>query len=76
LRAAGLIAVPAAREALIDADTDPRVRNAARAFLVEWTTSPTEEPDPHLPALDERRALRDALADVPVPEIANMVRHP
>ena len=76
LRAAGLVALPAAREALVSADTDPGVRSAARDFLVEWTTSPTEEPDPHLPALDARRKLHDALADVPVPEIANMVRHP
>jgi hypothetical protein len=76
LRAAGLIALPAAREALIDAGTDPQVRRAAQAFLVAWTTSPTEEPNPNLPALAGRRALHDALADVPVPEIANMVRHP
>jgi hypothetical protein len=74
LRAAGLVAVPAAREALVASDTDAEVRSAARAFLVEWTTSPTEEPDPHLPALDERRKLQDSLADVPVPEIANMIR--
>jgi len=66
--------VPTARQALIAADTDPAVRRAARAFLLEWTTSPTEQADPHLPAYDERVAVWRSLADVPVPEIANMVR--
>lgn len=74
LRAAGIVALPAAREALIDAGTEPHVRRAARAFLEEWTTSPTEEADPHLPAYHARIALTQSLADVPVPEIANMVR--
>ena len=76
LRAAGLAALPAARQALLDASTDPRVRRAARHFLAEWVTLPTETPDPHAPAYRERAALTAALADVPVPEIANMVRKP
>jgi len=74
LVAAGIVAVPIARDALLDPAVDPRVRAAARAFLLEWTTSPTDTPDPHRPAYHERVAIEASLADVPVPEIANMAR--
>lgn len=74
LKAAGVIAVAAARQATMDAQTDPAVRHAAIAFLQEWTTSPSETGDPHLPAYAARGELWKILSDVPVPTIANMVR--
>ena len=74
LLASGIVAIPAARAALVDPDPDARVRRAARAFLLAWTTSPTDTADPHRPAFHERERLRASLADVPVPEIANMVK--
>jgi hypothetical protein len=74
LVASGIVAVPVARDALLDPTVDPRVRAAARAFLIEWTTSPTDTPDPHRPAFHQRVAIEASLADVPVPEIANMAR--
>ena len=66
--------VSPAREALVDPASAPAVRRAARLFLSEWVTSPTLALDPHLPAYDARVKLIAALGDVPVPEIANMVR--
>jgi hypothetical protein len=50
------------------------VRRAARDFLVARTTSPTDTPDPRRPAFHERERLGAPLADVPVPEIANIVK--
>jgi hypothetical protein len=74
LLGSGIVAVPAARAALVEPDPDARVRRAARAFLLAWTTSPTDTPDPHRPAFHERVRLDASLADVPVPEIANLVK--
>ena len=45
---------------------------AARAFLVERVTSPVEGPDKHDSAYTGQLRLWGELADVPVPEIANL----
>jgi hypothetical protein len=74
LTAAGTIFVPAARDALIAANTGDNVRAAARALLTEWVTQPIVVMDPNLPAYDERIAIMQSLVDVPVPEIANLAR--
>lgn len=74
LQAAGIIMLPAAREALVSAETTPAVRRAARLFLTDWVISPTLVIDSHWPAYNARIALIRSLADVPVPEIANLVR--
>jgi hypothetical protein len=74
LLAAGVVGLPAAREVLLDRGADGGERRAARAFLLDWTTSPYDEADPHRPAFAERQRLWASLADVPVPEIANMVK--
>jgi hypothetical protein len=66
--------LPAARDAVVDPASPPAVRRAARLFLTDWVTAPTLAVDPHLPAYDTRWKLIAALGDVPVPEIANMVR--
>jgi hypothetical protein len=72
LRNAGALFVPAAIEALPDAQAEPNVQRAARGFLTEWVTQPIEEPDPHDAAFGARvRQFRD-LSQVPVPEIANL----
>jgi hypothetical protein len=73
LKDGALVIVPAARDALVATDPDPAVRRAAARFLGEWVTAPTLVVDPHLPAVRERAAIWQSLADVPVPEIANMV---
>ncbi len=74
LAAAGTVFVPAAREALMNAGTSDEVRTAARHFLTEWVTQPIVVMDPHLPAFEERIAIMHSLADVPVPEIANLAK--
>jgi len=74
LAAAGTVFVPAAREALMNAGTSDQVRTAARHFLTEWVTQPIVVMDPHLPAFEERIAIMHSLADVPVPEIANLAK--
>jgi hypothetical protein len=73
LNAAGIAFVPAAREALLDAQTDPDVRRAARRFLTAWVTAPTEQVDSYTPGYREWIRIQNTLADVPVPEIANMI---
>jgi len=65
LDAAGTAFAPAARD---------EVRTAARLFLTEWVTQPIVVIDPNLPAFAERNAIMHSLADVPVPEIANLAR--
>ena len=74
LTAAGTAFVPAAREALVSPSTSDDVRLAARRFLTEWVTQPIVIIDPHLPAFEERTAIMHSLADVPVPEIANLAK--
>jgi hypothetical protein len=72
LKAAGIVFLPAAKEALIDPQSDAGLRRAARAFLIEWVTSPVETPDKRDPAYAGRLRLWAELADVPVPEVANL----
>jgi hypothetical protein len=72
LRRAGAVFVPAAKAALL-VPGEPAVALAARRFLLEWTTSPIDEPDPRDPAYRTRIHLFAILGDVPVPEIANSV---
>jgi len=74
LQQAGLVMLPAARDVLVGPAPSPQLRRAARLFLTDWVTAPTLPVDPHLPAYDARVKLIAALGDVPVPEIANMVR--
>lgn len=74
LRAAGIAFLPAAKEALMDPQAHPEVRRAARRFLTEWVTAPIEQIDQYTPAYQEWGKLQSSLADVPVPEIANMAR--
>ncbi|MFO1310831.1 MAG: hypothetical protein U1F41_02070 [Burkholderiales bacterium] len=74
LTAAGLVFVPFARDVLMRADAGPGERKAARDFLWEWVTSPTVTIDPQAPGFKARKAVMRSLADVPVPEIANMAR--
>ena len=74
LTAAGMIFVPAARDALMAANTSDQVRAAARAFLTEWVTQPIVVMDPSLPAFDERTAIMRSLADLAIPEIANLIK--
>jgi len=74
LDAAGTAFAPAARAALMDPKTSDEVTTAARLFLTEWVTQPIVVIDPNLPAFAERNAIMHSLADVPVPEIANLAR--
>lgn len=69
---AGLVFVPSAKAALLDRSAAGPA-DAARRFLLEWTTSPIDEPDPRDPAYRARIHLFALLGDVPVPEIANSV---
>jgi len=68
----GALFVPAAIEALRDAQDEPDVQRAARGFLTEWVTQPIEEPDPHDAAFGARVGQFRELSRVPVPEIANL----
>lgn len=72
LRDSGLIFLPAAKEALLDAQSDPAQRAAARRFLSNWVTQPIEEPYPGKPAFQERMRLFGELATIPIPEISIM----
>lgn len=70
LRAAGIVFVPAAKEALLDPDGDAALRRAAREFLTEWMVQPRDTPSERELGYQERLRLMRTLADVPVPEIA------
>jgi hypothetical protein len=70
---AGLVFVPAAKQALLDAQNG-ELQRAAQGFLDEWVTQPIDQPDPAAPGYAERVHLFAILADVPVPEIANRVQ--
>jgi hypothetical protein len=73
LRAVGIVFVPAARDALMNPQTQLEVRRAARRFLTAWVTLPNEEVDKYTPGYREWYRIEGTLADVPVPEIANTV---
>jgi hypothetical protein len=67
----GLLFLPSAKQALVDATGDAQTKRAANDFLDAWVTQPVQEPWPGDAGFTERvRVLRE-LADVPVPEIAN-----
>jgi hypothetical protein len=72
LRNAGEVFVPAAKAALLEAQSDPALQRAARGFLSEWVTQPIEEPFPGALAYAGRVNLFRELTRVPVPEIANL----
>ncbi len=74
LRAAGIVFLPAAKAAVLDARSDPALRRAATRFLVEWLTQPMSEPSTRDLGYRERVRLLGALADIPVPEISIMAR--
>lgn len=63
---AGLVFLPAARQAVLDARSPGAVRTAAGDFLSAWVTQPVEEPWPRDAGFRERIRLFRALADVPV----------
>ncbi len=74
LNAASIVFLPAAREALVDPQSDPALARAARQFLVEWARSSWTKPQPSQTAYDARLELVARLKDVPVPEIAGATR--
>ena len=63
---AGLVFLPAARQAVLDARSPDAVRKAAGDFLSAWVTQPVEEPWPRYPGFRERVRLFRELGDVPV----------
>jgi len=63
---AGLVFLPAARRAVLDAHSPKAVRKAAGDFLSAWVTQPVEEPWPRDAGFQERVRLFRLLADVPV----------
>ncbi|MGE5233176.1 MAG: hypothetical protein ACM3OB_03625 [Acidobacteriota bacterium] len=69
---AGLPFLPFAAAILRDRQASPALFRAAKRFLEEWTTQPTDEFDEHDAGYKERVRLWADLATVPVPEIANM----
>ena len=72
MRAAGIVFLAAATEAVLDARSDPALRRVATRFLVEWLTQPMSEPSTRDLGYRERVRLLGALADIPVPEISIM----
>jgi hypothetical protein len=72
---AGLPFLPFAAAILRDPHASPELFRAARRFLSEWTTAPTDPLDERDAGYRERVRLWADLATVPVPEIANMTDH-
>jgi hypothetical protein len=70
LRAAGIVFLPAAKEAALATGADGSLRRAATAFLSNWLTQPIDEPNVRDAAYRERVHLYAILADVPIPEIS------
>lgn len=70
LREAGLVFLPAAKQALLDPYGDAALQLAAKRFLSEWVVQPIEEPYARAVGYEERVNLFRGLTDVPVPEIA------
>src|SRR5262249_55433385 len=66
----GLLFLPSARAALLEAGSDPSTRRAAAQFLDAWLTSPVASP--HRGALGYRQRMRLShdLAYIPIPEIS------
>ncbi len=72
LSRAGLPFLPFAGAILRNPNASPALFRAARRFLSEWTTAPTDTFDQRDAGYKERVRLWADLASVPVPEIANM----
>jgi hypothetical protein len=70
LRAAGIVFLPAAKEAVLDPRSDPALWRVAATFLVEWLNQPMDAPRPRDLGYQERGRLLGALADIPIPEIS------
>jgi hypothetical protein len=68
---AGLVFLPAAREAILDPGTPADLRRSVRDFLWAWVLTPDDGMSSDL-AGDERLRLNRLLLDVPIPEVANM----
>jgi hypothetical protein len=73
-RDAGLIFLPAAKEAFLATESSPALRRAADRFLWAWFTSPVAEPYPRDPGYQGRLLLYRDLADFPVFGIADSAR--
>jgi len=71
LKQAGLVFLPAAREALLDPHADGTVRAAASGFLSSWVTQPVDDPYPNEAGFGYRVKLYRDLMGVPEPVIAN-----
>lgn len=71
LKQAGLVFLPAAREALLDPHGDETVRAAAGGFLSGWVTQPVDDPYPGEPAFAGRVKLYRDLTGLLEPVIAN-----
>lgn len=64
LTRAGIVFMPAAKNALLDPQSSASVQRAARQFLTEWFTQPTETFDQYSLGYEERRRLYARMADV------------
>jgi hypothetical protein len=68
---AGAVFLPAAKEAVLDPQSPPPLRRAARNFLWAWVLTPGDGMGANL-APGESLRLNRELLDVPIPEVANM----
>jgi hypothetical protein len=64
LKGAGVIFMPAAKATLLDPKSSAPLRRAAKQFLTEWFTSPTEAFDKYALGYEERLRLYAQVADV------------
>ena len=64
LKGAGVVFMTAAKAAIADPQANPGVRRAAKAFLSEWLTSPTEDFDKYSLGYKERKRLYADVEDV------------
>jgi hypothetical protein len=62
---AGLFFLAVAREAVLDPQGAPEVRQAAAGYLSEWVTQPVDEPSPRDAGFRERVRQYERLKDVP-----------
>jgi hypothetical protein len=64
LKGVGIVFMPAARATLLDPRSSASLRHAAKQFLTEWFTSPTEAFDNFSLGYEERQRLYAQVADV------------
>jgi hypothetical protein len=69
-RDVGVVFLPAAREAMLDADVDPAVAVAAHDFLVTWLLQPPPRPRRDEAGAATRRRFYQSLGDVGDAQIA------